>query len=151
MRVLMVCLGNICRSPLAQGVLETRAAAAGVALTVESAGTSGWHDGSPPDPRAIAAAARRGIDISRQTARRVVPGDFRRFDLMCAMDRRNLDTLHRLSPPGAAARLALLMDFSPADAGASVPDPYYEGDHAFDFVLDMIERAVDGLLADISR
>lgn len=147
MRVLMVCLGNICRSPMAQGVMEARAAAAGLAVTVDSAGISGWHDGSPPDPRAVAAAARRGIDIAGQRARRVVPADYDRFALFCAMDRRILDSLRQRQPPGSAAQLALLMDFAPGSAGRSVPDPYYDGDEAFDAVLDLIEAAVDGLLA----
>jgi protein-tyrosine phosphatase len=147
MRVLMVCLGNICRSPMAQAVLAARAAAAGLAVTADSAGILGWHDGSPPDPRSVAAAARRGLDIASQRARRVIAEDFARFDLLCAMDGRILDGLRQRRPPGSPARLGLLMDFAPGPAGRAVPDPYHEGDEAFDAVLDMIEAAVDGLLA----
>jgi protein-tyrosine phosphatase len=147
MRVLMVCLGNICRSPMAQGVLEARAAAAGLQVTADSAGISGWHDGSPPDPRAVSAAARRGLEIAGQRARRVAAADYGRFDLFCAMDRRILDALRQRQPAGSGARLALLMDFAPGSEGRSVPDPYYDGNEAFDAVLDMIEAAVDGLLA----
>jgi protein-tyrosine phosphatase len=147
MRVLMVCLGNICRSPLAQGVAEARAAAANLAVAVDSAGTAGWHQGSPPDPRAIAAAARRGLDIAAQRARRVAPDDFRRFDLLCAMDTRVKATLDAMRPADATARVTLLMDFAAGSTLRTVPDPYYEDDAAFDIVLDLIEQAVAGLLA----
>lgn len=149
MKVLMVCLGNICRSPLAQGVLEARAAEARLPVQADSAGTAGWHEGSPPDPRSIAAAARRGIDIAAQRARRVHPEDFTQFDLICAMDTRIAETLRAMRPTGAMARVALLMDFARDSETRVVPDPYYEDDIAFEQVLDLIELGVAGLLADL--
>jgi protein-tyrosine phosphatase len=149
MRILMVCLGNICRSPLAQGVLSARAAAASLPVVADSAGTAGWHEGSPPDPRSIAAAARRGIDIGAQRARRVLGDDFDRFDLLCAMDTRVEASLRRLRPAGGGAGVTRLMDFAPRSAPRSVPDPYYEGDEAFDLALDLIEQGVAGLIASI--
>ena len=147
MRVLMVCLGNICRSPLAEGVLQVRAAAAGLDWTVDSAATSGWHDGSPPDPRSIAAALRHGIDIRHQRARRVTAEDFSRFHLICAMDTRILAVLERMRPAGSAAEARLLMDFAPQSPIRVVADPYYEGDEAFDATMALIEEAVAGLIA----
>ena len=148
MRVLMVCLGNICRSPLAQGALEKHAAAAGLRVEADSAGTMGWHEGSPPDPRSIAAAARRGIDIAAQRARRVHAEDFRDFDLICAMDTKIARSLTAMRPDGATARVALLLDFAPDTGTRSVPDPYYEDDSAFEHALDLIERGVAGLLTE---
>lgn len=147
MRILMVCLGNICRSPLAQGALEAAAADAGLDLTVDSAGTSNWHVGSPPDPRAIAVAQSRGLSIEAQRARQVEAGDFTRFDLVCAMDSDNLAALRALAPPGAPARLALLLDFAPLAVLRGIPDPYHDGPEGFDAVLDLIEQGVAGLVA----
>lgn len=147
MRVLMVCLGNICRSPLAQGALEAAASAAGLELTVDSAGTSNWHVGSPPDARAVAAAKARGIEIAGQRARQIEPADFTRFDLVCAMDSDNLSALRALPPPGAPARFALLLDFAPQAVLRGIPDPYDDGPEAFEAVLDLIEQGVAGLVA----
>lgn len=143
----MVCLGNICRSPMAEGVLHARAAEAGLGWSADSAGTSGWHDGSPPDPRSIAATGRLGIDIRHQRARRVTTEDFTRFDLLCAMDTRILAALERMRPPGTPAEVRLLMDFAPDAAERVVTDPYYEGDEAFDDCIALIEQAVAGLIA----
>ena len=145
MRVLCVCLGNICRSPIAEAVLGSRARAAGLALELDSAGTGGWHLGSPPHPLGQAAAAARGYDSSAQRARAVTPEDFSRFDLMLAMDHANLGTLARMRPAGARAELRLL-----DPAGRDVPDPYGSDRAAYEDVLDRIEAAADALVAELS-
>lgn len=155
-RVLFVCLGNICRSPMAEGVFRGRATSAGLSdqIIVDSAGTGAWHIGNPPDPRGQAAAARRGIDLSGQRARQIRQSDFTDFDYIVAMDQSNKDTISQLSPPDAKAQLHLFLDFAPSDVARSanneVPDPYYGGDDGFEVVLDLIEAASDGLLAYVS-
>ena len=148
-RVLMVCLGNICRSPLAQGVIERAVADAGIAVEADSAGVGGWHRGEPPDPRAQAAAAARGLDISGQRARQTRQADFEDFDLILAMDESNLAALERARPEGARARLALLLDHAPGPE-REVPDPYYGGADGFGRVVDLIEAGVAGLLEDLA-
>ncbi len=144
LRVLMVCMGNICRSPTAEGVLRARLIAAGLEedIDVDSAGTGGWHSGEPPDARAQRHARQRGYDLSKQRARRVIEEDFERFDLLLAMDEDNLADLQRLKPSQARAELRLF------DA-AEVPDPYHGGAQGFENVLDQIERASDALLAEL--
>jgi protein-tyrosine phosphatase len=149
-RILMVCLGNICRSPMAQGVMERQAAAAGLGVEVDSAGVGGWHEGEGPDRRAVAAARARGLDISAQRARQVRGGDFERFDLILAMDESNLAALERARPASARARLALLLDHAEGPE-REVPDPYYGGAQGFDRVLDLIEAGVAGVLAGLRR
>jgi protein-tyrosine phosphatase len=148
--VLVVCLGNICRSPMAQGAIETAARRAGLPLYVDSAGTSGWHIGDPPDPRAMAAAAARGHDITRQRARPLCCDDFDVFDLILAADRRNLSALQQRRPQAARARLGLLLDEVPALAGRDVPDPYYDGPEAFAHALDLCEQAAAALVARLA-
>lgn len=143
-RILMVCLGNICRSPMAQGALEHAAATAGLPVHVDSAGTSGWHMGDAPDPRSVAAAARRGYDIAGQRARGVMAQDFADFDLMLAMDAANLAALRRRAPADPRARIRRLLP------DMDVPDPYYDGPAAFDQALDLIERGVAELLRELS-
>lgn len=142
-RILFVCLGNICRSPMAQGVMA--GLLAGRDAGVDSAGTGAWHVGEPPDRRAQAAALAQGVDLSGQRARQVCAADFERFDHIIAMDRANLAELRRLAPKGGAARarLAVLLAFDPLATGSDVPDPYYEG--GFDAVFAMIARACGGL------
>ena len=125
--VLVVCLGNICRSPLAEAALRAAAAEVRLDLLVDSAGTGNWHAGHPPDPRARAEAARHGIDIGSYRARQVRTDDFHRFDRIYALDTSNLADLVALSPPGARAALALLLDAVPGQGGRSVADPY-DGD-----------------------
>ena len=150
-RVLFVCLGNICRSPTAEGVFRARVARDGLAhaIATDSAGTHDYHIGDPPDRRARAAAQRRGVDISDLRGRQVAREDFERFDYVLAMDRSNLRNLARLCPKGAESRLKLLLEFAP-DAGLDeVPDPYYGGPDGFEQVLDLAEAAADGLLAHI--
>ena len=147
-RVLFVCLGNICRSPTAEGVLRARAAAAGVSLTVDSAGTGGWHVGETPDRRAQAEARKRGYDLSHQRARQTSAQDFRDFDLIFAMDRSNLANLTQLRPDNAGAKLSLFLDLLPDQPMREVPDPYYED--GFDTVLDLIEDGCDALIKQLS-
>jgi protein-tyrosine phosphatase len=148
LRVLMVCMGNICRSPTAEGVLRHKLEGAGLAdaVAVDSAGTYGGHVGDPPDARAQRHAKARGIDLSRLRARRVTEDDFRRFDLVLAMDDDNLTALAALRPAdGVEPRL--LTSFARRGAAArDVPDPYYGGPQGFDLVLDLIDDACDGLL-----
>jgi protein-tyrosine phosphatase len=152
-RVLMVCMGNICRSPTAEGVLRHRLDAAGLAdrIGVDSAGTYGGHAGDAPDPRAQRHAARRGYDLSRQRARPVRPEDFERFGLVLAMDEDNLAALERLRPPGLGD-VRLLMSFAARDGlPLAVPDPYYGGPDGFEHVLDLVEAACDGLVEHLRR
>ena len=146
LQVLLVCMGNICRSPTAEGVLRHRLVAAGLDgdIAVDSAGTGGWHAGEPPDSRAQRHALLRGYDLSRQRARRVVEADFERFDLVLAMDEENLAELERLRPADARAELRLF------DA-VEVPDPYHGGAQGFENVLDQIERASDVLVVELRR
>ena len=153
-RILLVCLGNICRSPTAEGVLrhKLRAAGLGERVEVESAGTGNWHVGHPPDERATRAAAAREIELAGE-ARCFEPGDFDRFDLILAMDRENLAAMRALAPDAEAeVKLGLLRDHDPqavASGQLEVPDPYYGGDEGFEEVLDVVERACDGLVAEI--
>jgi protein-tyrosine phosphatase len=151
-RVLMVCTGNICRSPTAEGVLRRKLAEAGLAdrVDVESAGTVDYHAGSPPDHRAQQSALRRGYDLSRQRARQVRASDFENFDLLLAMDTDHMDRLVDSCPGPFVDRIKLLMDYSPSrPRGTSVPDPYYGAPAGFERVLDMIEEACGGLIRDL--
>lgn len=148
--VLFVCLGNICRSPLAEGVFLHLAAEAGIHgdLVVDSAGTGAWHVGERPDPRSLEVAARNGIELPGR-ARRVTEDDFSRFDRIVAMDRANLRDLESLRPDGAPAVLELLRDHDPEPGDGEVPDPYYGGDDGFDRVYDMVRRSCEVLLEDL--
>jgi protein-tyrosine phosphatase len=142
-RLLFVCLGNICRSPTAEAVMRRLVAERGLEdrVEVDSAGTGGWHVGDPPDPRACAAAARRGIAVEG-AARQVAHRDFAEFDLLLAMDRENLRELQRLAPPGTAHKVRLL-------AEVDVPDPYHGGAAGFDRVLDLVDDACRRLLDEL--
>ena len=148
-RVLFVCMGNICRSPTAEGVLRHKLQAAGLGerVAVDSAGTHGYHAGERPDPRAVKHAAGRGYDLSRLRARRVSREDFVRFHWLIAMDEGNLGALRSMAPDGAGARLGLLMEHARRFAGVrEVPDPYYGAPAGFERVLDLVEDACDGLV-----
>jgi protein-tyrosine phosphatase len=151
MKVLFVCLGNICRSPSAEGVARAIAAREfpGIAVEFDSAGTADYHVGEPPDRRSIAAARRRGYDISGLRARQVTSADFSGFDYVLAMDRANLADLERLGARGRA-HVGLFMTFAPG-AEPEVPDPYYGGAGDFERVLDLCEAGARGLLADMVR
>lgn len=150
--VLFVCLGNICRSPTAEGVLRAIAAREypGLMLEVDSAGTADFHVGEPPDRRTVAAARRRGYDLAGLRARQVQREDFNRFDYVLAMDRANLAALEHLRPRDASARLALFLEFAP-EAVPEVPDPYYGGVEDFERVLDLCESGARGLLDSLVK
>lgn len=152
-RVLFVCMGNICRSPTAQGVFMKRVAEEGLAHLVESdsAGTHAYHVGEAPDRRARETAQRRGIDLSTQRARRALAEDFELFDYVLAMDQDNHSALSALCPPGFEQRLRLFMDYAPHLERREVPDPYYGGANGFETVFDMVDEAARGLLEEIRR
>jgi len=147
-RVLFVCLGNICRSPTAEGVMRDIAARefAGVPLYVDSAGTAEYHVGDPPDGRTVAAARRRGYELAHLRARRVAPADFENFDYILAMDRANLAELEQLGGGVIGGRLGLFLEFAPELKVDEVPDPYYGGVEDFERVLDLCEAGARGLL-----
>ncbi|MDJ0825663.1 MAG: low molecular weight protein-tyrosine-phosphatase [Rhodobacter sp.] len=142
--VLFVCLGNICRSPTAEGVFGAMAARAGLDLRVDSAGLGSWHLGDPPYGPAIRAAAARGYDLSGQRARQVRSDDFDRFDLILGMDADNIAGLEHVRPPGNATPVRLFLDYAPETGVSEVPDPYYTGD--FEKALDLVEAAARGLI-----
>ncbi len=148
MKILFVCLGNICRSPTAEAVFRAVAARDAPELTVEidSAGTAAYHVGAAPDPRTVAAALRRGYDMSPLRARVVDSRDFDHYDLILAMDRENLAVLTTRSPAHTRERLKLFLDFAPNTGVTEVPDPYYGGPNGFEEVLDLVEAATHGLL-----
>jgi low molecular weight protein-tyrosine phosphatase len=151
-RILFVCLGNICRSPTAEGVFRAMLAREGldgspVTIDVDSAGTAEWHIGKPPDGRAVQAAARRGIDISARRARQVGREDFFDFDYLLAMDRANLEALEEARPRRARGKVGMFLDYAPEIRIKDVPDPYYGGPQQFDYVLDLLEVGSRGLLS----
>ncbi len=146
MKILFVCLGNICRSPTAEAVLKARAKQRNIALIIESAGTGGWHHGESPDPRAIAAGEARGYSFAGQKARKVSKEDFDRFDHIFAMDKSNLQDLLKICPAQHTSKLELFLDYASEQPVRDVPDPYYGGEKGFDTVLDLIEAASDGFL-----
>lgn len=129
--ILFVCLGNICRSPMAEGAMRVAAEQAGLELTIDSAGTGDWHVGNPPDPRAIAEASANGVDIAHLRARQVTREDFMRFTHVLALDDQNLRNLEALAPEDASAELALLLDMVPGREGEPVADPYFGGAEGF--------------------
>ena len=153
MKVLFVCMGNICRSPTAEGVVARHLERAGLAgkVEIDSAGTHGYHIGAPPDGRAQMAASGRGYDLSKLRARRVSDFDFVRFDRILAMDRDNLDMLRQACPPEHRHKLGLLLEYSRGSAEREVPDPYYGGPDGFEHVLDLIEDAAQGLVESLRR
>jgi protein-tyrosine phosphatase len=152
-RILFVCLGNICRSPTAEGVLRKLVEARGLSASfrIDSAGTSSHHEGELPDPRTRAAARRRGVALEHR-ARGVTEADFRSFDLLLAMDAANVASLRRMRPSDATAEVRLLRSFDPeSPPDAEVPDPYYGGSDGFEDVLDLVERACVGLLDEMTK
>ncbi len=146
-RILFVCMGNICRSPTAEGVFRKLVEERGLAdrFEIDSAGTHAYHIGEPPDRRAVEAAARRGIALSTIRARQVAEEDFDRFDLIVAMDEDNLERLQRLGHTGRA-RVTLFLEYAASTELRGVPDPYYGGGNGFEQVLDLVEEAAVGLL-----
>lgn len=153
MKILFVCLGNICRSPTAEGVTRTLAAQEAPELTLhlDSAGTAAYHAGSAPDERTVAVAARRGYALEGLRARVITPEDFTTFDLILAMDNDNLAVLRKRAPATAQQRLRLFLEFAPEQERREVPDPYYGGPNGFEDVLDLTEAAARGLLAYLRR
>ncbi len=144
--ILFVCLGNICRSPLAEAAMRAELAAAGIDAQVDSAGTGDWHIGHPPDPRAIAEARAHGHDISLYQARQVALDDFHLFHHIIALDRSNLANLRALAPIGATARLSLLLDHVPGRAGHDVADPYYGDAAGFAVTWADVQAGARGLV-----
>lgn len=151
-KVLFVCLGNICRSPTAEGVFRTLVEKAGLAgdFEIDSAGTGSWHIGQAPDPRAQAACGNHGIDISGHRARQVKKGDFERFDWILACDGENLRDLERMKPVHSHAQVALLMPFAGNPSDRIVPDPYYGGAADFENTVSRAQAACRGLLAALT-
>ncbi len=147
--MLFVCLGNICRSPIVEGVFRDAVARAGLAahVHIDSAGTGDWHVGRPPDRRAIATARRRGYDLTALRARQVSASDFARFGWILAMDRANLDALEAMRPRAFDGHLGLFLGFAPGAQQVEVPDPYQGDADAFEHVLDLAERGSSGLLS----
>lgn len=149
--VLFVCLGNICRSPLAEAAFRLEAERIGLDVEIDSAGTANWHAGKAPDPRSVAVARDAGIDISGTTARQVIPEDFRRFDYILALDRRNLADLEMMKPADATAEIALLLDVVPDRLGESVTDPYYGDADMFAFTWKHVTAAARSLAAKLAE
>ena len=147
-RILFVCLGNICRSPMAEGVFRRVAEEAGMLdrFEIDSAGMGDWHKGEAPDHRAQKAALDRGVDISGQSARKVEPEDFDDYDLVLAMDGSNIDDLYEIAPHAARTKIRRFLSYAPHLGVEDVPDPYYGGTAGFDHALDLIEAAAQGLL-----
>ncbi len=153
MKVLFVCMGNICRSPTAEGVFRHLLKRYGLEnkVEVDSAGTHGYHVGESPDLRTQRAALERGYDLSQIRARRVSPQDLEYFDLILAMDKSNLDNLRRMAPPDKQDRIKLLMDYSENFDDEEVPDPFYGLGYDFDLVIDMVEDAAKGLAKALKK
>lgn len=147
--VLFVCLGNICRSPMAEGAFRAAAARAGLAVKTDSAGTADYHVGEPPDPRAIAMAAKNGVDISDLRGRQLVPEDFRRFDHILVMDHANLRNARKIMPADAKTEPRLLTDRIPGREGSAVDDPWYGETDAFAVTWALVTAAADELVRQL--
>jgi len=152
-KVLFVCMGNICRSPTAEGVFRYVVEQEGLShlIEIDSAGTHAYHIGEPPDPRSTSTALQRGIDLRTQRARRAIAEDFEEFDYILAMDRDNYSNLSNICSPEHLEKLQLFLDYAKDLPESEVPDPYYGGARGFDKVLDLIEEASKGLLEEIKQ
>ncbi|SDY24103.1 protein-tyrosine phosphatase [Lysobacter sp. yr284] len=153
MRLLVVCLGNICRSPVAEGVLRARIEASSLRglIELDSAGTGDWHVGEPPDRRSIANAAQHGVDISGLRARQLAAADYRECDWLLCADRANLRDVRARAPKDATARSALLLDWCGTENEGEIPDPYTGGAAQFEHVFQLLDRAADGAIARLRR
>jgi protein-tyrosine phosphatase len=153
LRVLFVCMGNICRSPTAEGVFRhlLKREAPELQIEIDSAGTTGYHSGDPPDERSQRAARRRGIDLSDLRARQVTADDFAHFDLILAMDRDNLQRLEEMRPPRSRAKVRLFLEYAADPGRLEVPDPYYGDANSFEEVLDLTTSASRGLIAALQK
>lgn len=147
--ILFVCLGNICRSPLAEAAFRAEAERLGLPVEVDSAGTGGWHEGEPPDPRAIATASRHGVDISGLRARKIRPADFHRFTHIVALDAENLAGLRAIRPRDATAEISLLLDHVKNRRGQAVADPYYGDLSGFEVTWDDVRQGAAALAAHL--
>ncbi|MCB0595070.1 MAG: low molecular weight phosphotyrosine protein phosphatase [Lewinellaceae bacterium] len=146
MKILMVCLGNICRSPLAEGILKNKLLERGLDWTVDSAGTGFWHIGEPPDPRSVSTAKKYGLDISRQRARQIRPADLKEYDLILAMDSSNYQDILRLADNGQQkSKVEMILNYVDPGSNRNVPDPYWNDD-GFDQVFRMLEEACDKVI-----
>jgi protein-tyrosine phosphatase len=148
--ILFVCLGNICRSPLAEAAMRAEAARAGLDIEIDSAGTSDWHVGKPPDPRSVEVARGWGVDIAHLRARQVCEDDFRRFTHIYAMDEQNLADLAAMAPADATAETSLILDTIKGREGASVSDPYYDGEDQFEFTWQDVTTAARAIARRIA-
>lgn len=148
--LLFVCLGNICRSPLAEGAMRAAAAKAGLEVKTDSCGTAGYHVGEPPDPRSIATAAHHGTDITDLRGRKLTGADFTNFTHIFAMDHSNLANIRAVAPADTSASISLLMDVVPGREGAAIADPYYDGEEHFEFTWEDVSNAADALVAQLS-
>ena len=150
-RILFVCMGNICRSPTAEGLLieKVNTENASQNFEIDSCGTHEYHLGHPPDSRSQEAAAKRGIDLSNLRSRKIKASDFEYYDLILAMDNLNRDNLMRLCPDEYKYKIKLMLDYLPEYSFDEVPDPYYGGEHGFEHVLDILEEAIEALYEDI--
>jgi len=150
-KVLFVCMGNICRSPTAEGVFRHVVEREGLShvIEIDSAGTHAYHIGEPPDPRSTSVAMQRGVDLSTQRARRAIESDLEEFDFVLAMDRDNYANLSNICSPEHEHKLSLFLDYAKDLPESEVPDPYYGGGKGFDRVLDLVEAASEGLLKEI--
>lgn len=146
----MVCLGNICRSPVAEGVMRQKAAEHALDINVDSAGTSGWHDGNPPDPRSIANTKQNGIDISSQESRKVIVPDFKMFDRIYAMDASNYENLINLAPKEYHGKIKMILNELHPGENMSVPDPYY-GNDGFQLVFDLLNDACESIALELKK
>ncbi|WP_120715764.1 low molecular weight protein-tyrosine-phosphatase [Tsuneonella amylolytica] len=148
--ILFVCLGNICRSPLAEAAMRAEAERAGLDIEIDSAGTSDWHVGKPPDPRSVEVARAWGVDIAHSRARQVCEDDFRRFTHIYAMDDQNLADLRAIAPADATAETSLILDTIRGREGASVSDPYYDGEDQFEFTWQDVTTAARAIARRIA-
>ncbi|MGF1694918.1 low molecular weight phosphotyrosine protein phosphatase [Vibrio lamellibrachiae] len=147
-KILIICMGNICRSPTGEAVLRTKAEEKGVAVEIDSAGTIGYHQGNAPDSRAMEAGERRGYSFKGIQSRKVISSDFEKFDLILAADKANLADLYDVCPDRYQHKLALFLSYSESDYN-EIPDPYYGGDKGFELVLDLIEEAAEQILKQL--